>query len=311
MWLRQRRRALGKRVGRWALFGLAAVVRRLPEQRALRLADRVGEAMRVLSPRHRRLVLINMTIAFGKERSRQELEALARRYYRYATRSLVEFLTMSQLSVEQIKAKVKLVGCHHLSDALSKGKGCILLTGHYGNWELVGARLAAEGFPINVIARSQADPKVTDLLVGVREVVGMTVIDRDRGGAAGALRALRNNGIVAILLDQNAGDQGIFVDFFGKQASTAAGPAALARRTGAAVVPVFAIRNDDNSHQGLCLPPLELTYGDDKQADIHRNTQIMVKVIEERIRQCPEQWFWMHRRWKKRPPGDREGNPYE
>jgi len=288
-------------LGAKALLGLRWYARRIPEERVPAAGDRVGMLMRAISPRHARLVLTNLRLALGKERSEEDLQAIALQSYRYGGRSLLEFLRMPYMTKEQIEAKVTLVNTKYLDEALARGKGCILLTAHYGNWELVGARLAAAGYPMNVIARSQRDPKVTDLLTGVREKVGMRVIDRDQG-AKGALRALRRNGIVAILLDQNAGTNGVFVDFFGLPAATATGPAALARATGAAVAPIFSRREPDNHHIGECLPLLELQFTDDKASDDVRNTQRMVALIEEHIRLRPEQWFWMHKRWKTRPP---------
>lgn len=302
-------RTLQHWLGAKALLGLARYARRLPEDQVARVGDRIGLAIRRLSARHRRLVLANLQIALGREKTPAELEEIALTAYRYAGRSLVEFMRMADLTKEQLLARCALEGTEHFHAALAKGKGVVLLTGHYGNWELVGARLAAEGLPMNVIARSQADPKVTDLLMDMRTESGMRVIDRDRG-AAGAIKALRRNEIVAILLDQNASSFGIFVDFFGKLAATATGPAAIARRTGAAVVPVFAVRRPDNSHVGVIMPELELEWTEDKDADIKRNTQIMVKLIEEQIRLRPEQWFWMHQRWKTRPPEEKDSPVY-
>ena len=308
MTLAQRRRAFQQWLGRKALWWLSLHACRLPEAWVPGFGDWVGDTIRRISRRHWRLVLTNMNIAFGKEKTPEELEQLAYAAYHHAGRSLVEFLRMHRMSREKLLATANLVGTEHFDQALAQGKGLILLTAHYGNWELGGARIVAAGYPMNVIARNQSDPKVTDLLMGQRLAVGMKVIDRDRG-AAGAIRALRRNEIVAILLDQNASTNGVFVDFFGKQAATAAGPAGIARKAGSPVVPIFAVRNPDNTHTGFIQPPLQLEYTEDKQADIVRNTQIMVKVIEEQIRRRPELWFWMHRRWKKRPP-DEEVSPY-
>ena len=166
---------------------------------------------------------------------------------------------------------------------------------------MVGARIAAEGYPLNVIARAQRDDRLTEYIRRTREVTGMRVLHREQS-VRQSLRALRGNELVGILLDQNAGDDGVFVDFFGQPASTAPGAAAFALRTGAAVVPTFGWRKPDDSHVAEIGPALPLVETGDREKDILANTARYTKVIEERIREHPEQWFWLHKRWKSRPP---------
>ena len=172
-----------------------------------------------------------------------------------------------------------------------------------GNWEMVGVRIASEGYPLNVIAREQRDHKITEYVRRTRERMGMKVFHRDVA-VRESLRALRRNEIVGVLLDQNAGQSGVFVDFFGHLASTAPGAAAFALRTGAAVLPTFGWRKADNTHAVAVGPAISLVRTGDRRHDILVNTAHHTKVIEEAIRAHPEQWFWLHKRWKTRPPGE-------
>jgi KDO2-lipid IV(A) lauroyltransferase len=134
--------------------------------------------------------------------------------------------------------------------------------------------------------------------------MGMTVLHRDVA-VRGSLRALRGNELVAILLDQNAGDDGVFVPFFGHLASTAPGAAAFALKTGAAVLPAFGWRNPDDTHTTVVRPALPVVNTGDRDRDILANTARYTEEIEKHIRVHPEQWFWLHKRWKARPPEER------
>ncbi len=155
-----------------------------------------------------------------------------------------------------------------------------------------------------MIARAQRDDRLTEYIRRTREVAGMRVIHR-REAVRQSLLALRRNELVGILLDQNAGDDGVFVDFFGHLASTAPGAAAFALRTGATVVPTFGWRRPDDRHVVEIGEPVPLIETGDREQDILANTARYTKVIEEQIRAHPAQWFWLHKRWKSRPTTSR------
>ncbi|MCJ7752738.1 MAG: lysophospholipid acyltransferase family protein, partial [Armatimonadetes bacterium] len=154
------------------------------------------------------------------------------------------------------------------------------------------------------IARAQRDTDITDYVRRTREMLGMKVLHR-RAAVRGSLRALRNNELLGILLDQNAGDDGVFVDFFGHLASTASGAAAFALKTGAAVLPTFGVRKPDGTHAVEVSEPVPLVNTGDRERDIRENTARYTKIIEDQIRTHPEQWFWLHKRWKARPHEER------
>ena len=302
--LYQWQRRMQTRIGNAVLLWMGRRYVRLPERWGHRLGAGLGGLMRWLSPRHYRIVMANLQLAFGSEKSEGELAAIARGCYRHLGKCLMEFIRLPAMTPDDIRRVTRYQGREHLDAALSAGKGVILLTAHLGNWEMVGARFAADGYPLHVIARAQRDDRLTEYIRQTREVAGMRVLHREDSVRA-SLRALRSNEVVGILLDQNAGDDGVFVDFFGHLASTAPGAAAFALRTGAAVVPAFGRRNPDDSHTICIYEPAPLIHTGDSRSDIAANTQRYTKIIEEQIRTCPEQWFWLHKRWKSRPPEER------
>lgn len=297
-------RATQARAGNAALFWMARRFRSVSEQRGHRIGAAVGGLLRRVSPRHYRLVLKNLRIAFGQEKGEHELEAIARACYLHLGRSLMEFIRLPAMTAEDIRRMAEMRGAEHIDAALARGKGIILLTGHVGNWEITGARIAAQGYTLNVIARPQRDDALTDLLLATREAAGMRVYHRGSAVKA-SLAAFRRNELVGMLLDQNAGEDGVFVEFFGHLASTAAGAAVFALRTDAAVLPTFGWRNPDNTHTVVVDPAVPLIRTEDYRQDIIANTAQYTKTIEDKIRAHPEQWFWLHKRWKSRPPEER------
>jgi len=294
------------RAGNAAALWMARWWRLLPEGLAYQLGIGVGNAMRRLSPRHARIVMTNLRLAFGGEKDERELRELARACYRHLGLCLTEFFRLTAMSREEVRELAELRGVEHIEGALREGRGAILLTGHLGNWELAGSRIAAEGYPVVVIARAQRDNEITEHVRKTREEMGMRVLHRG-AAARGSLRALRENKLVGILLDQNAGDEGVFVEFFGHLASTAPGAAAFALKTGAAVLPTYGWREANNRHVVQVDAPVPLLKTGDRERDLLENTATYTKVLEERIRLHPEQWFWLHKRWKARPPGEGTG----
>lgn len=289
------------RLGGGALRLLAAGVWRLSPGGAGSLGTFLGRVMLMLTPHRRRVARQNISFALP-EKSEEERERILRQCYENIGKSLVEFLRLPYLwqkgSLDEV---ISLEGEEHLRAALKKGRGVILLTAHYGNWELVGARLTASGYPLNVIARHQRDSGTTQLVNGVREAAGMRVLAARRADSSEILRRLRQNEIVGLLADQNAGRKGLFVDFFGRPASTHAGAALFALRSRAAVVPVFGLRNEDGTHTARLLPEVELVRTGRMREDVEANTARFSRIIEEQIRARPGLWFWLHERWRTRP----------
>lgn len=293
-------------VGRTILLFMARYAHLLPRRALPPLATVIGALVMTISRRHRRIVMGNLRTTFGGEKSELELRVIARRFYRYFALGLLEFLRMPATSEQEIIATNVLQGKHYIDEALERGHGVVLISAHYGNWETMAYRLALAGYrPLNVIARNQRDQEVTELINSLRRHGGLRVIPRD-GAIRECVRRLENNEVVGIAIDQNAGEKGVFVDFFGKLASTAAGAAVLARRTQAAIIPILCVRRPDGTQVGEIGPPVEPQRTDDVESDVIANTAIFTKIVEEAVRRHPDHWFWMHQRWKARPPWERD-----
>jgi Kdo2-lipid IVA lauroyltransferase/acyltransferase len=259
----------------------------------------LGSLFYVLSARYRKVALTNLRAAFGAEKSEAEIRKIARQVFRHFARGAVEFFYLLALSREQIDAMIDLEGREHLDSALAEGKGCIVITAHYGNWELLARKMVIQGYKVNVIARDSDDPGMTGIATQIRESGGYQVFDKDQP-LIGAWRGLKKNELLGILPDQNE-SHGIFVDFFGRPVATATGPAVFALKSGAPMVPVFAPRMPDGRYRATAYPRIEFTPSGDEAADIRDLTALMNLAIEREVRSNPSQWLWLHDRWKFSP----------
>ena len=215
-------------------------------------------------------------------------------------KNMVEFMLFPRMNPNLLRQYVRFEGVQHVENALAKGKGAIILTGHFGNWELLAASISTTVAPLTPIVRELRSPRLNALVSRYREKAGYSTIDRDTG-VRQALRCLRNNNLLGIVADVDTSVNGVFVDFFGRPAYTPYSPIAFALKTGATILPSFIVRQPDGTHQAIIEPPLTLERCDDKEKELVINTQKYTKVIESYIRKNPEQWIWMHQRWKTRP----------
>jgi KDO2-lipid IV(A) lauroyltransferase len=199
------------------------------------------------------------------------------------------------------------VGLEILEEAVAEGQGVVLVTGHFGNWEIGGASLAAWGIPMDVIARRQRNSLFDNDINRARERLRMRVMERGEAKRK-VLRSLREGRVVAFVGDQNARRGGIFVEFLGRPASTARGAAFFALRTGCPLVAAFIHRKRGLPQRYLLnIRRLPTHPSGDMEADVRRLTQAHTELLEEQVRENPEQYFWQHRRWKTRPPHERAG----
>ena len=191
----------------------------------------------------------------------------------------------------------------NLDAALSKGKGVILVSAHFGNFPLMLARLSLEGYSIVGIMRPMRDNRVEKIFLKKRDAFHIkTIYSQPRQACVEAtIRSLRKNELVFIPIDQNFGTGGVFVDFFGRKAATATGPVVLAQRTKAAVVPCFIIRQKDDTHKIIFEPALDLQEVISPEQTVIINIQKLTTIIESYIRTYPAEWGWIHRRWKSKP----------
>ncbi len=274
---------------------------RLPARVGLWVGSRLGDLVWLALPRRRSMTLENLVRALGRERSAVELRRLARRSFEHLGMTVVEACVFFFRPPSVLLSRVELCGMEHVHAAAAQGRGVLLLTAHYGNWELLAASHALSVFPLSVVVRPMDDPVMDRLVERFRRRTGVELITKRRG-LRGILEALRRGRMVGILLDQNAARaEGVFAPFFGVPASTSKALAVISLRTGAPVVPVFIRRVDGERHRvevGPAIPP-------PPTGDIADYTAAFNRAIEAAIRRAPEQWFWMHNRWRTRPASEK------
>lgn len=277
---------------------------RAPLFAARRLASGLAGLAYRLTPAWRRVGRRNLEIAFP-QRSSFEREAILRGSYQNLGRVVLALARTPRLNNANISDWIEYDGLDHFLEAERLGSGTIFLTAHLGNWELSSTAHALYGHPMDVVTRRLDNPLLDRLVQGRRTVNGNGVIEKT-SSAGKILRALRASRAVGVLADQNtAGDDGLFVDLFGTPASATKGVALLAAHSGAAVVPGFAFWLQETQRYSLKFyPALEMVSTGDRAADLVENTRRCQAAIEAAIREHPDQWLWIHRRWKRRPEGE-------
>jgi len=252
----------------------------------------------------RRAGIINLRLAFPDWTDAQRRQTL-HRMVRYLGWMAAEFAHFPELSRENIERLVVLDGFENFDAAHRRGKGVIFLTGHMSAWELAPFAQALYGHPLSFLARAVDNRRVDALVNHYRCLSGNRPIEKNNAARA-MLRVLHDGGTVGILADQNTSlDEGIFVDFFGIPAATTTGLARIARRTDAAVVPGFLFWDRAMRKYRLRFEAaVQLQHTEDEDADIRVNTARFNNVIEDYVRAHPDQWLWVHKRWKNRPAGE-------
>ena len=276
--------------------------RRLPKTWALKLGSSIGILGYYLVKRRRTIALDNLQLAFGDDFTSAQRAAICKASFINVGKTCVEFLRFPKLDAENIWREVSVEGAENLHTALAGGKGAIVFLSHFGNWELLslvyGAlipdRAKAIAFPLK-------NTRLNVYIWRLRELLRLKLIPRKRA-VRETLRALKNNEAVGFFADQNAGREGVFVGFFGKPASAARGPVTLALKTGAPLLFSVSIRQPDDRHQVYISMPIHLQPSDDFERDVETYTAQMLKQLEMYIRKHPEQWLWLHNRWKTQPP---------
>lgn len=264
------------------------------------IGERLGDLAFDLVRKRRALVQQHLARVFGHEYEPNALHHIARDVYRQLGRIATEHARLLTAETIDIRDRITVTGADHIAQARQQENGVILVTGHFGYWELLGASVAALGHPVAVVAKDQHNPAVNALIIKGRERLGMRVIPMATATHA-ILRTLRRNECIGLLMDQDAGAGGVFVNFLGLPASTYQGPALFALRSGAPIIPCFIIREGAERHRVVFESPIEVTPSGDESTDIQRYTQTYTTVLERYVRMYPDHWFWVHRRWKTRP----------
>ena len=264
----------------------------------------IGRTAFYLTPRLRRSGDRNLALAFP-EKTPAERGQILRRLYRNLGWLLAEFCQMPRYTRASVQRFIRYEGLQHYLAAREQGRGVLILTGHLGAWELSSFYHSLMGYPMSIVIRRLDNALVDDLVNRIRCLHGNQVLHKD-DFARGLLAAMRRGETVGILMDTNmTPPQGAFVNFFGHLACTASGLARVARKTGAAVLPGFLLWDESAQQYVLRFgAPLTLIASEDPEADAVANTALFTRVIEQYIRDNPDQWLWVHRRWKTRPPGE-------
>ncbi|MEK6333579.1 MAG: lysophospholipid acyltransferase family protein [Acidobacteriota bacterium] len=283
---------------------LLALLSALPLRLTLTAGSTLGRLGYYFSSRLRRTGTRNLELAFPELDAGRRRELL-RGTFKSLGRLLGVFSHFGKSRPESLQALIECEGLEHLAAAEKSGRGVILFTGHIGAWELSSFGLSLFGHPLSFLVRRIDNPRIEELIDRLRSRQGNRTIDK-RSAAREMLQLLQAGDTLGILVDLNTLDrEGIFVDFFGRPASTTFVLAKLALRTGALVLPVFAPW--DKQRQRFILKidkPLDFTSAGDEQEDVSRFTQLFTGVVEKYVRLYPDQWLWIHRRWKTRPPGE-------
>lgn len=275
----------------------------LPHDRAMSFGRSLGDLIRILAKKKTDLARENLEQAFPEFRGTAEADRLIRDIYRHFGQVGAEFLRFPVLEENWLKNHVQVSGLEHVISLLKEGKGVLAFSAHFGNWELAIKRLSLD-IPeqIHVVIRRIKDPNVHEFIRDYREKYGGALSILQDKGAGAMLRILKKNGIVVTVLDQNAAlDEGVFSPFFGRPAATYTSVARLAFRLGTPLLPVFDTRISSTDHHIHLGPPLPVPDMPEEEA-VRQLTDLCTFQIESMVRHYPEQWIWMHNRWKTRPP---------
>jgi Kdo2-lipid IVA lauroyltransferase/acyltransferase len=283
---------------------VAGCLGRMPRGLARLLADCLAFAVYWCFGRLRRVGMRNLELALPEFPSKTRKKIL-RRVYIYLGWQLVEFCRMTRYTAENTRNWMRTEGLEHYRAAQARGKGVLVITAHLGAWELSSFYHSLVGHPMGMIIRNLDNRRLDAYVNGIRCLHGNFVISKDDFGR-GLLKAIHAGGTVGILMDTNmTPPQGEFVPFFGVDACTGTGLAHIARQTGAAVLPGFMFWEPAERRYVLHFgPEIEMPRTSDRAADILEGTRRATAVIESWIRRYPDQWLWIHRRWKTRPPGE-------
>ena len=275
-----------------------------------KMADILGEMLFCFDKKHRDIAIGNLTYAFGCQKQPPEIKKIARQVFINLMQVVFEIGWSLKLKESQFAEHFKIDGYHHIKSAYEKGRGVLALTAHFGNWELLTIIAAMIRFPLNIVVRPLDFKPLDHFIFNLRTRYGGKIIPKQRSFRT-IIKCLNRGEMVALLMDQNVDwYEGVFVDFMGHRACTNKGLAFLALKTEAPVIPVFLIR-EKKGFKAEFGPEIPTLKTGDKQKDIEANTREYNRVIENVIHRYPDQWFWIHQRWKTKPyqpwPGKTDG----
>lgn len=285
----------------WTVRFMIGVSNALPRKTWLAFCGWLGSLVYYFAGETRRLTIRHLRMAF-KDKSDKAIKALAKRTFIMLGKNGGDILrsTRAVKTLPDLEKFLITYGLENFHAAYAKGKGVIFLTCHLGAFDLQVTNMAMRGLDPNIIGTPLKDKRLNNLLWEYRNAHGAIAIERGRETFR-LIKVLKSGGSVALLIDQDTKVQTVFVDFFGMQAATPVGATVLALKTGAAVVPTYIHLGEDGLQHMHILPEIPMRVTGDEPGDVKFNTQILTDFIEEQIRKYPDQWVWMHERWKTQP----------
>jgi KDO2-lipid IV(A) lauroyltransferase len=282
------------------LFGTLA---RLPQQLAIGAGRALTFAAYLAVPKLRRIGDLNLKMAFP-QMSSDERTHLVRDSMLNLGRHMGEFSRFAAIPAEKLRRSIDCDGLEHIDAALSLGRGAIIVSAHFGAWEMISFAMSAFNYPFEFLVRRIENPAIERLIDALRTRFGNRTIDK-RSAARFMLTTLRAGNLLGLMVDINVvRDKGIFVDFFGVPACTTFIAAKLALRTGAPMLPVFVPWNETRRRYVIRVsPPLAIERTGNEEHDVRQLTEKFTKIVEEQIRRYPDQWLWIHKRWRTQPKG--------
>ncbi|MTI59134.1 MAG: lysophospholipid acyltransferase family protein [Firmicutes bacterium] len=257
----------------------------------------LGKLIYFLLKSRREVTLANLRRALGSNYSEEGLVSLCKKVYQQMGLTFVEFIMTDNLGKDLIESSIEIEGLNYLKEAYQQGKGVIVYTAHFGNWERLGSVISQLGYPVNAIARTQDNVYFDRKINKIRSSQGINIIPKGIS-VRKVYKVLKGGELLFILGDQNARKKGWQIDFFGIPASTYPGVVQLARRTGSVILPAFLLREEWGKHRLVIKKPYSISKDASKDAQ-QELLQELTGVIEAEIRKKPAQWFWPHRRWKR------------
>ncbi len=272
---------------------------------SLRLGSAIGALLYSLSGRMKAKIYHNLALAYGDSLSRPDTQEIARKVLCNFGKNWTELFYVGGRGKHTVLSRTSIQGRQNLDDALAQGNGVIAVSAHIGNYPLIGTKLAEEGYRFCMVVRDLDTAAGSLVYAEARSLISLPSLTTvpERRFFKKAIETLKNGGILCLIADENKRRGGIFVDFFGRPAATAPGPAGLALRTGAAVVPMFIQRLPDDSHLISIEPCLPAPDSADPDKSIHQLTAAYTGVIERYVKKDPPQWMWTNWRWRTQPWG--------
>ncbi|MCE5287309.1 MAG: lysophospholipid acyltransferase family protein [Pelosinus sp.] len=280
---------------------ISKIVSKLPYRVILSLGKTLGRLYYCIAARQRRRALLQ--IEQGMNLSAAAAEDIIKKLFMNIGQTLLEVLYTPAMIAGNFEKYITIENKHFLTEAVAQNHGVVILTGHIGNWEWLGAALSLAGFPITTVIKRQPNEQYTRILNEYRELAGIEIFARGTTELVGAARALKKGKALGFLADQDGGEHGIWVDFFGKKASTPQGPAVFARRFHAPVIPAFIERCPQGGHRLVLHSPLYYEDTGNEEQDLQALTVRMTEITEAAIRRHPEEWLWFQKRWNTVFPG--------